>query len=269
MVRNFLNGGAAINVLARQIGARVVVADFGVAGEILRHPELRSRRVRSGTENLAVGPAMSREDALQGIAGGIGIVDAEVRQGLDLLALGEMGIANTTAASAIVAVLTGRAPAEVTGPGTGLDQRGWEHKVTIVEQTLAVNQPDPADPLDVLAKLGGFEIAGLVGGILAALAARVPVLLDGFIVGAAALIAARLNPQARTLMLAAHRSAEPGHTLVLRHLDLCPLLELDLRLGEGTGATLAMPLVDAAAALLNEMATFSEAGVANRHAEKA
>lgn len=266
MVRNFLNGGAAINVLARLAGARVVVADLGVAAELPSTPGLIMRKVAPGTGNLAVEPAMTRAEALTAIATGLEIIEseAESERGLDLLALGEMGIANTTAASAIIASMTGCPPAEVTGRGTGIDGERWQRKVRIVEDALERHRPDPRDPIDVLAKVGGFEIAGLVGGIIAAAARRIPVLLDGFIAGAAALLAAGLCPASRAYMLAAHRSAERGHDRALSALQLRPLLDLELRLGEGTGAVLAMHLVDAAAAILDEMATFAEAGVSQR-----
>jgi nicotinate-nucleotide--dimethylbenzimidazole phosphoribosyltransferase len=268
MVLNFLAGGAAINVLARGVGARIVVADLGVAAELPTSDRLITHKVGWGTANLAEGPALSREQAWQAISAGMDIVEAEIGCGLDILALGEMGIANTTAASAIIAAMTGRSAAEVTGRGTGLDADGWRRKVSVVERALARICPDRLDPLDVLVNVGGFEIAGLVGAMLAAAAHRVPVLLDGFIAAAAALLAAALCPTSRELLLAAHRSAENGHQCALAALQLCPLLDLEMRLGEGTGAVLAMHLVDAAAGILNEMATFAEAGVANKEAPK-
>jgi nicotinate-nucleotide--dimethylbenzimidazole phosphoribosyltransferase len=264
MVLNFLAGGAAINVLARQAGARVVVADLGVAAELPDHPGLIRRKVGRGTRNLAEGPAMTGAEATAAIAIGEAILAAEVARGLDLVATGDMGIGNTTASSAIVAACTGRPVADVTGRGTGVDDRGWERKVAAIERALAVNRADAADPLDVLAKVGGYEIAGLVGVILGAAARRLPVLVDGFISGAAALVAVKLCPPARDYLIAAHQSAEVGHAVVLDRLELVPLLRLNLRLGEGTGAALAMPLVDAAAAVLAEMATFAEAGVSGK-----
>ncbi len=264
MVHNFLNGGAAINVLARRAGARVVVADLGMVAELPTNAGLQSRRVGPGTANLANGPAMSREAAVSAIVTGMAIVEAEVTQGLDVLALGEMGIANTTASSAIIAALTGMVAADVTGRGTGVDETGWIHKVAVVERALALNQPDPMDPNDVLAKVGGYEIGGLVGAILTAAGHRIPVVLDGFISGAAALLAARLCPATRAYMIAGHCSAENGHQVALGHLELRPLLDLGMRLGEGTGAVLALHLIDAAAAILSEMATFADAGVAER-----
>jgi len=264
MVANFLRGGAAINVLARQAGARVVVVDMGVAGELPGHPGLIGRKIGWGTKNMAQGPAMTREDALAAIEAGLQIADEEIARGTNLLATGDMGIGNTTPSSAITAVLLGRPPREVTGRGTGLDNEGLARKVEAIERAVAVNQPDCSDPLDVLAKVGGYEIAGLVGVILKGAARRIPVIIDGFISGAAALVAVRLCPAAREYLLPAHCSAEPGHRLILEALGLRPLLDLDLRLGEGTGAALAMHLVDDALAILDGMATFEEAGVADR-----
>jgi nicotinate-nucleotide--dimethylbenzimidazole phosphoribosyltransferase len=265
MVRNFLQGGAAINVLARTVGADVVVADFGVAAILPAHAALRSCRIAPGTQDMSSGPAMTPAQALAAIEAGIGLFHQEHQaRRIGLVALGEMGIGNSTSAAAIAAAITGRAAAEVTGPGTGLDAAGVAHKIAVIERALAVNRPDPAKPLDVLAKVGGFEIGGLAGVLLAAAAARVPVLLDGFISTAAALLACGLAPMAREYLIAAHRSAEPGHAVALEHLRLRPLLDLDMRLGEGSGAALAMPLVEAAARLLTEMATFEEAGVSER-----
>ena len=264
MVYNFLHGGAAINVLARHVGARVVVVDMGVAAELAPHPDLLVRKIRRGTSNLARGPAMTRDEAACSIDTGIQIVTAEIARGLDLVATGEMGIGNTAASAAIVAALTGHPPTEVTGRGTGIDDRGLARKVDVIERSLALNQPEPRDPIDVLAKVGGFEIGGLAGVILGAAAQRVPVLIDGFISGAAALIAARLAPPVKAYLIAAHCSEEIGHRVILEHLGLRPLLDLQMRLGEGTGAALAMPIVDAAAKLLNEMATFDEAGVSKQ-----
>lgn len=264
MVTNFLRGGAAINVLARRAGARVVVVDMGVAVELPGHPDLLTRKIAPGTRSIAQGPAMTREEVRAAIETGVEVAGEQIRQGAELLATGDMGIGNTTAASAIAAALLGRRVEEVTGRGTGLDDRGLARKVAVIERAIAVNRPDPRDPLDALTKLGGYEISGLVGVILKGAAERVPVVIDGFISGAAALVAVRLCPAARAYLLAAHRSAEPGHRAVLEALDLTPLLDLGLRLGEGTGAVLAMHLVDAALALLDEMATFEEAGVADR-----
>jgi nicotinate-nucleotide--dimethylbenzimidazole phosphoribosyltransferase len=265
MVENFLAGGAAINVLARQAGARLVVADFGVASPIGANPALIRRRRGAGTANMAIGPAMSRADAVAAIEDGAALalaaIDGGAAAGADLVGTGEMGIANTTAASAITAALAGADPALVTGAGTGLDEAGVRRKAGVIRRALDVNRPDPSDALDVLAKVGGFEIAGLVGVVLAAAARRIPVALDGFISGAAALVAARLAPGARAALFASHRSAEPGHALVLRDLGLTPYLELSMRLGEGTGAALFVHLARAAAGVYGEMATFKSAGV--------
>lgn len=264
MVLNFLNGGAGINVLARQAGARVVVGDVGVAGDLPRHPELYSAKVARGTANMAAGPAMSRAQAECAVEAGMRIFAAEYAKGIDLVATGEMGIANTTAASAVTAAVTGRAAREVTGRGTGIDDRALEHKISVVQRALQVNRPDGRDGFDVLAKVGGFEIGGLAGVILAAAARRVPVLVDGFISGAAALIACAIEPKAVDYLIAAHRSVERGHAVLLDHLGLEPLLDLGLRLGEGTGAALAFHLVEAGVRILGEMATFASAGVSDR-----
>jgi len=264
MVYNFVRGGAAINVLARHAGARVVIADLGVAVDLAPHPEILVRKVAYGTQNMVEGPAMTAAQAVQAVATGIDLFEAELERGVHLAATGDMGIGNTTPSSAITAVMTGRPVAEVTGRGTGIDEARWAGKVQAIERALEVNQPDPGDALDVLAKVGGFEIGGLAGVILAAAAHRVPVLLDGFISGAAALIAAGLCPAVKPFLIASHRSVEAGHRAVLQALEAKPLLDLDLRLGEGTGAALAMSLVEAAVKILNEMATFAEAGVSEK-----
>lgn len=264
MVANFARGGAAINVLARAVGARLVVVDIGVKADVPVAAGVRSHKVARGTRNFLYEAAMRPEEALRALEVGIAIVKEERRAGLDLLATGDMGIGNTTAASAITALLCGKTPAEVTGPGTGLPPAGVVQKARVIEKAIETLRPDPEDPADVLTKVGGLEIAGIAGLILGAAAHRIPVLLDGFISGAAALVAVGLAPKVRPYLIAAHRSAEPGHGTILAHLDLAPLLDLDLRLGEGTGAVLAMPIVEAAARILDEMATFDEAGVSNR-----
>jgi len=264
MVCNFLNGGAGVNVLAHQVGARVVVVDMGVAVELEPSSRLMSRKVALGTQNMCLCPAMTVEQAVTAIESGIEVVGAEVAKGLDIVGTGDMGIGNTTASSAICAAMTGKAAAEVVGRGTGIDDKQLEHKVDVVSRALALNHPDPRQPLDVLAKVGGFEIGGLVGVMLAAAAYRVPVVIDGFISGAAALIAIALAPRLRHFLIAAHVSAEAGHRLLLRHLGLKPLLDLDMRLGEGTGAVLGIFLAEAAAKILAEMSTFAEAGVSER-----
>jgi len=264
MVGSFLAGRAAINVLARRVGARVVVGDLGVAADLPAHPDLIDKKIRPGTRNMAVGPALERDEAEAAIVAGIEILEAERHRGLDLVATGDMGIGNTTASSAIIAAISGRPPIEVTGRGTGLDEAGWQHKVAVIERALEINRPDSGDPIDILSKVGGLEIAGLVGVILAGAAHRVPVVLDGFIAGAAALLATEMCPQARNYLIAAHNSAEVGHRVALERMELAPLLNLDLRLGEGTGAAMAMHLIDDALALLAEMPTFAEAQVSAR-----
>jgi nicotinate-nucleotide--dimethylbenzimidazole phosphoribosyltransferase len=261
MVKNFAAGGAAINVLARQHDARVVVVDMGTKYPVGDWADVRSHRLGSGTANLARGPAMSRETAVQAVENGIGLAGELRTAGIGLIGVGDMGIGNTTSASAITAVLTGAPPAEVTGRGTGIDDGGYRRKLKAVECGLAVTCPNPADPMDVLAKVGGFEIAGLAGVILGAADAHIPVILDGFITGAAALAAVGLCPLARDYLIASHRSVEPGHRVTLRKLGLCPLLDLEMRLGEGTGAVLAMGLVESSLRVLGEMATFEAARV--------
>jgi len=261
MLENFARGGAAVNVLARQAGARVVVADFGIASPVGAAPGVVRCALGPGTANLARGPAMTAAQAARGIEAGARLAEAAVDEGADFLITGEMGIGNTTAASAVTSAITGRPAEVVTGRGTGLDERGWRRKIDVVTRALAVNRPDPADGLDVLAKVGGFEIAGLVGVVLAGAARRVPVALDGFIAASAALVAAVLCPDAVHAMFAAHRATEPGHDVALAHLGLTPYLDLGLRLGEGTGAVLFVHLARAAARLYTDMATFKSAGV--------
>ncbi|MCS7179085.1 MAG: nicotinate-nucleotide--dimethylbenzimidazole phosphoribosyltransferase [Anaerolineae bacterium] len=264
MVYNFLRGGAAINVLARHVDARVVVVDAGVAADLEPHPALKIRKIGYGAGNIARGPAMTREQAVQALETGIALVEEELSQGLDIVAPGDMGIANTTPAAAIAAAVTGLPPAEVTGRGTGVDDAGLARKIAVVEQALRVNEPDPKDGVDLLAKVGGFEIGVIAGIILGAAAHRIPAVLDGFICTAGALIAAAIAPAVTAYCIAGHNSLERGHSAMLRHLGLKPLLDLDMRLGEGTGAVLAMGLVEAACKILNEMATFAEAGVSER-----
>jgi nicotinate-nucleotide--dimethylbenzimidazole phosphoribosyltransferase len=264
MVENFLRGGAAINVLSRHVGARVVVVDMGVAADLPPHPDLMIKKIAHGTANIARGPAMSREQAIQAVLAGADVVDAELERGLDILATGDMGIGNTTPSAAIAAALTGNPAAEIVGRGTGVDDAGLQRKVLAVLRALDVNQPDPRDGLDVLAKLGGFEIGGLAGAILTAAANRRPVVIDGFISTAAAMIAVSLAPQVRDYLIAAHTSQELGHHRMMEWLGVKPLLDLQMRLGEGTGAALAMSLVEAACKILSEMATFGEAGISDK-----
>ena len=267
MVANFLHGGAGINVIARQAGARVVVVDMGVAGKLKANPRLLARKVAPGTQNIAAGPAMTREQAVKAIETGIQIVTDEIAKGLDIVGTGDMGIGNTTPSAAICAVITGKTAAEVTGRGTGIDDKQLAHKVEVVNKALAVNRPDAKQPLDVLAKVGGFEIGGLAGVMLGAAANHIPVVIDGFISGAAALIAVSLAPQLKEYLIAAHVSAEAGHRLMLKHLGLKPLLDLEMRLGEGTGAALGIILSETAAHILAEMATFAEAEVSEKNEE--
>ncbi len=264
MVLNFLNGGAAINVLARQAGARITIVDMGVAVEMPLHPGLLVRKVAPGTRNMAIGPAMTRAQAEQVIQAGIEVVEAEIERGLDVVATGDMGIGNTTPSAAIAAAFTGQPPAQIAGRGTGLDSAGLERKIAVIERALAVNQPNPQDGLDVLAKVGGFEIGGLAGVMIGAAAHRKAVVVDGFISTAAAMIAVSLCPQVKAYLIAAHRSKENGHGIMLDWLGLNPLLDFDLRLGEGTGAALALPILEASLATLREMATFGEAGVSEK-----
>jgi nicotinate-nucleotide--dimethylbenzimidazole phosphoribosyltransferase len=253
MVANFARGGAAVNVLAREAGARVIVVDAGIATPF-EHELVRPVRIAAGTANLAAGPAMSDAQVAAALGAGRALV-GELGD-VDVVALGEMGIGNTTSASALTAALLGVDPALVCGRGTGLDDEGLAHKVEIVRRALAVN--DGRDPLTAL---GGFELAFLAGVALACAERRIAVLLDGFIAGAAALAAVRIRPDVRAAMIAAHLSPEPGHRLVLEALGLEPLLDLGLRLGEGSGAALALPLLRASVALLRDMATFDDAGV--------
>lgn len=265
MVLNFLYGGAAINALARQASAPVRVIDVGVAAD-LSHPNLISRKVRPGTANMAAGPAMSRVEAEQALQVGIELAQAEIAAGARCLILGEMGIGNTTPSATLLCALTGTHPELACGRGTGLDEAGLNRKIAVVRRALAFHRPDPSDPVGVLAAVGGLEIGAIAGALLAAAAARVPVLLDGFIAGAAALVACAIEPRTAAYLIAAHCSAEPGHRLVLEHLGLRPLLELNLRLGEGTGAALALPLLQGACRFMSEMATFEEAGVSTSDA---
>ncbi|MCD6568161.1 MAG: nicotinate-nucleotide--dimethylbenzimidazole phosphoribosyltransferase [Dehalococcoidia bacterium] len=267
MVFNFLDGGAGINVLSRLAGARVVVVDMGVAGGFEPRPDLICKAVGSGTGDMAQGPAMTRQQTLDSIQAGIEVVEGEISRGLDLVATGEMGIGNTTASSAICAAVTGEPVETVTGYGAGLGDEQLAHKVAVIKKALELNDPDPGDPIDVLSKVGGFEIGGLTGVMLGAAAHRIPVVLDGFISGAAALLAAGLEPGMKDYFIAAHLSAESGHGILLKYLGLSPVLNLGMRLGEGTGAALGMAVVEAAVEMLAGMATFAEAGVSRNKRE--
>lgn len=264
MVLNFLRGGAGVNVLARHVGLEVRVVDIGVAHDFGRIAGLIDRKLMKGTGNFVHEPAMSREIAERSLLVGIELACQAAAEGIGVLGTGDMGIGNTTASSAITAIVTGKPVAEVTGRGTGIDAATHARKVSVIQQVLERHRPDPADPIDVLAKVGGLEIGGLAGLILGAAAVRMPVVLDGFIAGAAALIAVGLQPRCRDYLIASHRSAEPGHRAVLDHLKLAPLLDLNLRLGEGTGACLGIALLFASLRVLTEMATFEEAGVSEK-----
>ncbi len=264
MVYNFLRGGAAINVLARHVGAEVVVVDMGVDHDFGGVEGLVHAKVARGTRNLAREPAMTREEALQALGVGVDLGARAAGEGVDLVGIGEMGIGNTTPAAAILAAFSGAPPEEVVGRGTGVDDQGMERKAAAVRRGLEVNRPDPSDPLDVLHKVGGYEIAGMAGVCLGAAARGTPVVVDGFIASAAALVSVRLAPAVSEYLFLSHRSQEQGHGLMIRQLGQDPLLDLEMRLGEGTGAALAMGVIEAAARILSEMATFSEAGVSNR-----
>jgi nicotinate-nucleotide--dimethylbenzimidazole phosphoribosyltransferase len=265
MVLNFLRGGAAINVLARQANAHVVVVDMGVALEVQdTSGKLIRRRIGAGTANLAQGPAMTREQAEASIQSGIEVTEAEIARGTDILATGDMGIGNTTAAAAVACALMNESPEKIAGRGTGVDDDGLKRKIVVITRALDVNRPNANDALDVLAKVGGFEIGGLAGVMLASAANRKPVVVDGFISTAAAMIAVALAPAARDYMIAAHVSQERGHRFMLEWLGLNPLLDLNMRLGEGTGAALAFHLIEASTRILCEMATFGEAGVSDK-----
>ena len=265
MVLNFLRGGAGVNVLARHAGIEVRVVDIGVAFDFEAAPGLIHKKVMPGTKNLLVESAMSPMQAEQALQVGIELATEAAQQGIGLIGTGEMGIGNTTASSAITAVMTRRPVSEVTGRGTGIDDASHARKIDVIQRALDLHRLDSANALKVLATVGGLEIGGLVGLILGAAAARIPVVLDGFIAGAAALIAVGLQPRCKDYLIASHRSVERGHEAILNHLGLKPLFDLDLRLGEGTGACLGMSLVLAAIKIFTEMATFDEAGVSERN----
>jgi nicotinate-nucleotide--dimethylbenzimidazole phosphoribosyltransferase len=264
MVANFVAGGAAINVLAEVAGAQVVVVDMGVAADLtglVKEGKILSCKVDYGTSNMVLGPAMTRTQAVQALEAGIEIAGKLVAEGAELLATGDMGIGNTTPSSAILAVFSGLPAHEVTGRGTGISDEALQNKARVIEKALDVNKPDVNDPVDVLAKVGGYEIGGIAGLILGAAYHRIPVVVDGFISSAGALLAKKLAPNAVNYMIAAHQSLEYGHQFMLRELGLNPLLNLNLRLGEGTGAALAMNIVEASAQVIAKMLTFEDAGV--------
>jgi nicotinate-nucleotide--dimethylbenzimidazole phosphoribosyltransferase len=260
MLANFSAGGAAICVLARMVGARLVVVDAGVAG-VFEGGGVLDRRLGPGTANASRGPAMTREQAIRALESGIELAGDLSAEGIGLIALGDMGIGNTAISSAVTAALTGYDPEAVVGRGTGVDDEGLQIKLAAVRRALQANGPDPADPVAVLAAVGGFELGVLAGLALGAAASGVPVVLDGFVVGAAALLAARIAPASTAAMIASHLSPEPGHAIVLGALGLSPLLDLGMRLGEGSGAALGLQLVNSALLLLRDMSTFEAAGV--------
>jgi nicotinate-nucleotide--dimethylbenzimidazole phosphoribosyltransferase len=265
MVLNFLRGGAGVNVLARHVGIEVRVVDIGVAFDFEGISGLIHKKVMPGTKNMLVESAMSPAQAEQALQVGIDLATEAGRQGIGLIGTGEMGIGNTTASSAIAAVMTCRPVSEVTGRGTGIDDASHAHKIDVIQRTLDLHRLDSTNAMEVLVKVGGLEIGGLAGLMLGAAEARIPVVLDGFIAGAAALIAVGLQPHCKDYLIASHRSVEQGHQAILDHLGLKPLFDLDLRLGEGTGACLGMSLVFSAIKIFTEMATFDEAGVSERN----
>jgi nicotinate-nucleotide--dimethylbenzimidazole phosphoribosyltransferase len=264
MVANFVAGGAVVNALARTAGADLMVVDVGVATPLHGGPNLLDANIRRGTRDLAVEPALTRDEARAAVEVGIGVADALVEAGAACLLTGDMGIANTTPAAALIAAFTGTDPAEVTGRGTGIDDATYARKIAVVTAALHRHAPDPADPLGVLAAVGGLEHAALAGFLLGAAARRVPVVLDGVIAASAALAAAAFAPDAPVAMVAGHRSTEPGATVALAHLGLAPLLDLGMRLGEGSGAVLALPIVASAVRVLREVSTFDAAGVSEK-----
>jgi nicotinate-nucleotide--dimethylbenzimidazole phosphoribosyltransferase len=264
MVQNFLAGGAVVNAFARQVGSTVLVIDVGMAGELPATTGLVTAKVRPGTADLTVGPAMTERQAIEAIEIGITIAEQLIGDGYRCLVTGDMGIANTTASAALIAAFTSVEPGAATGRGTGVDDATYRRKIEVVRRALDLHRPDPGDPIGVLAAMGGLEHAAIAGYLLGAAAARVPVVLDGVIAGAAALAAAALCPDVLGACVAGHRSAERGHAIALDWLDLRPLVELELRLGEGTGGLLAVPMVQAAVRVLHEVATFDAAGVSEK-----
>lgn len=264
MLHNFSAGGAAINQLAGHVRARLVIVDVGVAGDTSEIPGVLQRKIRQGTADMTDGPAMSREDAARAVLVGVEIARELVAGGARVIGTGEMGIGNTTPASALTVAFTGAAPSEVVGPGTGLDAAGVSRKAEVVARAVSANRPDATDPLGTLASLGGLEIAGMCGVMIGAASAGACAVADGFISGAAALAAVRMCPACAGYLFPSHLSAEPGHRVVSDALGLRPVLELDMRLGEGTGAALAIGIIGAACEMMSGMATFAEAGVSGR-----
>lgn len=263
MVYNFLAGGAGVNVLSRHVGAEVRVVDVGVDFDFENAAGMLHHKVARGTRNFAKGPAMTRDEALAAMQVGIELADGCKSEGVGLVGTGEMGIGNTSPSSAIIAAISGISVRDLTHRGTGINDAALEHKIRVIEQGLVLNSPDPADPLDVLTKVGGLEIAAIAGLVLGCAANSIPVVIDGFISTAGALIASELHPHVRDYIFAAHESVEIGHRFMLERIGVRPILDLDFRLGEGTGAALAMGLIDAGVKVLKEMATFEQAGVSH------
>lgn len=258
MVYNFIRGGAGINVLARHIGAKVIVVDMGVASLLkIENINFKDKKINYGTKNFTKGPAMTRDEAISSIQAGIELVEEELENGIDIIGTGDMGIGNTTPSSAITAFITGKEIKEVTGRGTGIDDNKLKAKIEAIEKAIKVNRPNIDDPIDILSCLGGFEIGGIVGILLAGARYKIPVIIDGFISGAASLIADKISSLSKAYWFAGHTSQEPGHKAQIEYLGLEPILDLKMRLGEGTGACLSMSIIDASCKILNEMATFS------------
>ena len=264
MLMNFANGGAAINVLGRHVGADVLVVDMGVASDTCWPSSIIGRKVAKGTRNMARERAMTEAEALEAIRSGAELALDAVDKGYNLIGIGDMGIGNTTAASALTAVFTGRPVSEVTGKGTGLDEVGLNKKIKIIEEVIKLHRPNPSEPLDILQRIGGLEIAGMAGVIIGSASRSVPAVLDGFISSSSALIAAGIAPESKSYMIASHRSVEKGHRAILEYLGLEPVLDLRMRLGEGTGTALAMNIIEASCKILSEMATFESAGVSKK-----
>ena len=264
MVQNFLDGGAAINVLSRQQNAEVLVVDIGVNHRFTSHPDLLDRKIAFGTRNMTKEPAMTRAEAEESITIGIQMATQLADTGVDLLATGEMGIGNTTASSAIFSVLGDLSVSEVTGRGTGIDDKTLNKKISVIQQALEKHSPDQKDPIDILAKVGGFEIGGIMGLLLGAAANNIPVVIDGLISSAGASLAIKLNPSVKDYIFPSHRSVEPGQEVFFDLIDAPPLFDLKMRLGEGTGAVLAFGLIEAAVKIYSEMATFQSAGISDR-----
>ncbi|MEM2983392.1 MAG: nicotinate-nucleotide--dimethylbenzimidazole phosphoribosyltransferase [Candidatus Bathyarchaeia archaeon] len=267
MVMNFLRGGAGINVLARHVGAEVMVVDIGVDHDFGNVEGLIVKKVRRGTGNISIGPAMERMEAIKSIIVGIELADMAHNDGCDVIGVGEMGIGNTTPSSAILSAITGMEVSSVTSRGTGIDDSQLAKKIRLIEKALQINRPDPADPIDCLAKVGGLEIGAIAGMVLGCAAHRIPIVIDGFISTAGALIAYKLNPFVRDYTFASHLSAERGHRIMLDHMNLSPMFDLNLRLGEGTGAALGIGILEASIKIINEMATFESAGVSEAKGE--